>query len=348
MSQLTYDGPEDEIIGSRIHFCQKLQVLGISAMGDTLTPQIDHRHPLYLQPSDTPGALLIDIKLTCPENFGLWSRSMRFALLGKNKLSFVEGTCVKSLYKGELADLWEQCNVAVLLWIGRSVSQELLPSIVYASDASKVWTEFKERTYVNNTTVEGTNSVEGHFFTEVEYKQLVSLLNKSASSGDCKANMAGIVSLLSKTCGIEWIINSGASHHITSYKAELIDIRKLGNQEGRKVQVPNGNKSQITDIGDATILGGQRIRNVLHVPDFKFNLLSVAKLTKDLGLYSGKVMGIGREFDGLYILQEHTKSVVGAAIIRGKHDTKLWHSRLGHPSMKAMQHIPTLRNLEDE
>jgi len=40
-------------------------------MGDTSTPQIDHRHPLYLQPFDTPGAVLIDIKLTGPENYGL-------------------------------------------------------------------------------------------------------------------------------------------------------------------------------------------------------------------------------------------------------------------------------------
>ncbi|XP_070036348.1 uncharacterized protein [Nicotiana tomentosiformis] len=62
---------------------------------------------------------------------------MRLALLGKNKLGFVKGTCVNSLYKGELADIWEQCNVVVISWIGRSILQELLPSIVYASDASK-------------------------------------------------------------------------------------------------------------------------------------------------------------------------------------------------------------------
>lgn len=39
--------------------------------------------------------------------------------------------------------------------------------------------------------------------------------------------------------------------------------------------------------------------------------------------YSGKVMGIDREYDGLYILQEHTKQVVGAAELKGKHDIKL-------------------------
>lgn len=54
------------------------------------------------------------------------------------------------------------------------------------------------------------------------------------------------------------------------------------------------------------------------MPGFKFNLLSVSKITKELScsvifypkfctfqdLYSGKVMGIGREHEGLYWLQE--------------------------------------------
>lgn len=70
--------------------------------------KIDHHHPLYLQPSDTPGVTLIDFKLTRPENYGLWSRSMRMTLLAKNKLRFIKGTYVKSLYKGALAEQW--CN----------------------------------------------------------------------------------------------------------------------------------------------------------------------------------------------------------------------------------------------
>lgn len=59
-------------------------------------------------------------------------------------------------------------------------------------------------------------------------------------------------------------------------------------------------------------------------------------------------MRIGRESYGIYILQEEIKPILGATVTKGKHDTKLWHSRLGQPSMKAMQHIPILRNLIDE
>ncbi|OIT27510.1 hypothetical protein A4A49_65019, partial [Nicotiana attenuata] len=147
------------------------------------------------------------------------------------------------------------------------------------------------KTYANNATVEGNSSTEGscstesqsqgHFFTQEEYKQLVNLLNKS-STGDCKLNMAGIISMLSNDCVFQWIIDSRASHHIISCNEKLVDINKLGNHKSRKMHVPTGNRSHITDIRNAIILEGQRIGNVQHVPDFKFNLFLVSKLTKDL------------------------------------------------------------------
>ena len=68
------------------------------------------------------------------------------------------------------------------------------------------------------------------------------------------------------------------------------------------------------------------IKNVLLIPDFKFNLLSVSKLTKDLNcvvslfpdfvifqdLYTGQVKGIAKENVSLYHLPIHKVS-------RGKH-----------------------------
>lgn len=213
------------------------------------------------------------------------------------------------------------------------------------------------KTYANNVIVEENNSAEGHrstesqsqghYFTEEKYKQLVDLLNKSSTS-DCKVNMAGIVCMLSNDCLFEWIIDLGASHHITSCKEKLVDINKLGAQKGRKVQVPTGNKSKIIDIGSVIILEGQMIKNVLHVLDFKFNRLSVSKLTKDL-------ICTVKFFPDLFLLQwqgdgigRETIKLAAAALVKRNYDTKLWHSRLGHPSMKAMQHIPTLKGLADE
>lgn len=135
-------------------------------------------------------------------------------------------------------------------------------------------------------------------------------------------------------------------------------MRSLEKQQDSRVQVPTGDKSNIENVGNAVILGSHKITNVLHVPDFKFNLLLVSKLTKKLlcsvccfpnfcvfqGLYNGKVMGIGRENNGLYILQREEKSTIGEAILKDADSGELWHLRLGHPSIGAMYNIPSIRN----
>ncbi|KAH0684323.1 hypothetical protein KY285_021819 [Solanum tuberosum] len=64
--------------------------------------KIDLSDPLYIGPSDASGATLIPIKLIGSENYGIWSRSMRIALLGKRKYGFVTGACSRALYKDEL------------------------------------------------------------------------------------------------------------------------------------------------------------------------------------------------------------------------------------------------------
>ncbi|XP_070051715.1 uncharacterized protein [Nicotiana tomentosiformis] len=113
---------------------------------------LDHNHLLFLQAGDAPVLVLIPLKLTEPENYALWSRAMKLALRGKSKLGFVDGTCVKSNYRGELAEQWEKCNAIVLSWIGSTISSELMSSIVYVSNAKKVWNDFQERFDRSNIT----------------------------------------------------------------------------------------------------------------------------------------------------------------------------------------------------
>ncbi|XP_070047423.1 uncharacterized protein LOC142169852 [Nicotiana tabacum] len=76
---------------------------------------------------------------------------MKLALQGKSKLGFMDGSCVKSRYRGELLSNWKmQCNSAVM---DRKHSfNELMPSIVYASDARKMWNDFQKRFNRSNLT----------------------------------------------------------------------------------------------------------------------------------------------------------------------------------------------------
>lgn len=62
---------------------------------------IPYTHPLYLHPSNAPGSVLCPVKLTGSENYGLWRRSMRIALLAKRKLGFVTGSCKKASFEAK-------------------------------------------------------------------------------------------------------------------------------------------------------------------------------------------------------------------------------------------------------
>ncbi|XP_075095529.1 uncharacterized protein LOC142173778 [Nicotiana tabacum] len=106
---------------------------------------LDHNHPLFLQSSDAPRLVLIPLKLTGPDNYALWSRVIKLALREKSKLGFVDGTCVKSMYRGELAEQWEKCNAIILSWIGRIISTTLRqgtdPVTTYFSKMKYLWDE---------------------------------------------------------------------------------------------------------------------------------------------------------------------------------------------------------------
>ncbi|XP_070029502.1 uncharacterized protein [Nicotiana sylvestris] len=88
---------------------------------------------------------------------------------------------------------------------------------------------------------------------------------------------------------------------------------------------------------------------------------AVLKLTRDLScsvtffpdfcmfqdLYSGRVMDIGREHNGLYLLKENITVVAAGFFMNKGAESKLWHLRLGHASLKSMQHISELKNKVD-
>ena len=69
--------------------------------------KIDQNDPLFIENSDNSSAVLIPIKLIGSENYGVWSRAMRIALLGKRNYGFVIGACTRALYREELHEQWE-------------------------------------------------------------------------------------------------------------------------------------------------------------------------------------------------------------------------------------------------
>lgn len=91
------------------------------------------------------------------------------------------------------------------------------------------------------------------------------------------------------------------------------------------------------------------LHNVLFIPEFRLNLLSISSLTDDLGssvtfdpssctiqdpIRELKI-GQGRRMRKLYVLDTQRSSISVQAVV----DIGTWHQRLGHPSYKRLDTI---------
>ncbi|KAK4286390.1 hypothetical protein QN277_002951 [Acacia crassicarpa] len=106
-------------------------------METTKTP-VDVNHPLYLHPSNTHITSLVPQVLTGSANYVVWSRAMRLALRGKNKIGFIDGTFPRTR-ASEYADLWDRCDAVVLSWLIQLVDKEIATGIVFADSSHLVW-----------------------------------------------------------------------------------------------------------------------------------------------------------------------------------------------------------------
>ena len=150
---------------------------------------------------------------------------------------------------------------------------------------------------------------------------------------------------------------------MTSYFSLFCSYRPCAGN--RSVKIAVSSFSIIAGVGNIKISSVLTLTNVLHVPSFSCNLISVAKLTSDLQCsvffsasgcvfqdqVSGRTIGIGRLHEGLYVLVEgiiSNKSAlnsVGLNSVSAIHnsDVFLWHFRLGHPSFFYLKQLfPTL------
>lgn len=80
---------------------------------------------------------------------------------------------------------------------------------------------------------------------------------------------------LSSTAATNWIIDTGATDHITSCYDLLINPTPVQSY----IHLPIGQKSRITHIGTIHLTYDITLSIVLYVPRFTFNMLSGSKLT---------------------------------------------------------------------
>ncbi|XP_020229072.1 uncharacterized protein LOC109810097 [Cajanus cajan] len=114
-----------------------------------------------------------------------------------------------------------------------------------------------------------------------------------------------------------WVIDSGATAHITCDSALLIEERFTNQQP---VKIPNGQNILVKSIGITELPNG----------------------VKDLTTRT--LIGVGRHRDGLYLLEPIQDGVMEIKVDRSI-DESIWHWRLGHASETKMKQIEPLSDV---
>ncbi|RVW82205.1 Retrovirus-related Pol polyprotein from transposon RE2 [Vitis vinifera] len=142
-----------------------------------------------------------------------------------------------------------------------------------------------------------------------------------------------------------WILDSGASDHISSNKHLFSSITTTSALP--IVVLANGSQTMAKGIGLAHPLPFLPLHSVLYAPECPFNLISISKITRTLNCSitfsdkfmilqdrsTGKTIGIGRESQGLY----HFTSPSSPAACISTDAHLLIHNRLGHLSLSKFQ-----------
>ena len=166
----------------------------------------------------------------------------------------------------------------------------------------------------------------------------------------------------SKTSTTRWIVDSGASNHMTPHKQFFDTYESIS---GRKVFM--GDNGIVEVLGKGSILVETRVKgrarsirmhDVLHVPDLHSNLLSVSKLISrglkvhfnSLGCVvrasNGEMLAVASLESNLYQLdtkvmhEAETSSLAHSEA--NSHPLELWHKRLGHLNANSVKSLQTM------
>lgn len=117
--------------------------------------------------------------------------------------------------------------------------------------------------------------------------------------------------MIGKFSPFSWIIDTGATHHVTGNESCLANIQSI---LPRPVGLPDGKQALAVKEGCVMLTDGLILEHVLLVPKLHCNLVSVSQIIDDLKCYvhfteslcaiqdqcSGSLIGAGERKDGLY------------------------------------------------
>lgn len=221
------------------------------------------------------------------------------------------------------------------------------------------------------STSSSTKGTQSAFFASLNTDQCSQLMNllqthltTDTSEGNRGTEMTNVAGMcfppLSKSIyECFWVVDSGASSHICFNKALFANMRKVHNIS---VILPTKQRYMVEYVGDVWLTSDVLINEVLYMPQFSYNLLSISSLLKDKKYsinftenscsiqdkYLSRMIGRIEIHGGLYLFtalgsitsktvtrpMDHDLNLVSST--RVCRSSTIWHQRLGHPSPKRL------------
>ncbi|KAA0050819.1 Beta-galactosidase [Cucumis melo var. makuwa] len=142
--------------------------------------------------------------------------------------------------------------------------------------------------------------------------------NEKQNLGCAYISMPQSFGLISVDRKNPWILDSGATNHLTGSSEHFISYAPCAGNE--KIRIAFGSLAPIAGKGQIVPFDGFALQNVLHVPKLSYNLLSISKITRELhckaiflpesvyfqDMSSGRTIGTAQHSRGLYILDDDT------------------------------------------
>ncbi|KAK3003051.1 hypothetical protein RJ639_019816 [Escallonia herrerae] len=163
--------------------------------------------------------------------------------------------------------------------------------------------------------------------TPEQMQRLITFLESSPSGTD---------SLVGKSLPTKhtWLIDSGASHHMTG---NLNFFSSIWDIPPSLVGIPDGLQTNAIKAGSVSLADDITLHHVLYVPNLAVNLISVSCLASDTNCF------VAFSHD-ICVLQDRTsKSPIGlVAAVSESESYELWHRRMGHSSSQPLIHLSTV------
>lgn len=93
--------------------------------------------PFFLHPSDNLGLILVSQRLT-NDNYSSWHKAMTMALIGTNKIGFVDGTIPIPAEGTPLHLSWRRNINIVASGLLNLISKDIAASVIYSSSTTDI------------------------------------------------------------------------------------------------------------------------------------------------------------------------------------------------------------------